>query len=171
MSAPRPPLFQRVAIIGLGLIGGSLAAAIREQGLARTVVAGSRSTRTLEQGLALGLIDEGSQDLAVAVRGADLVFVATPVSSMGAVLKALRPGLAERAIVTDGGSVKGAVIAEARRALGDHFPRFVPGHPIAGKEKSGVEAADAGLYRQHRVILTPTPDTDPGATARGRVAL
>ncbi|HBM23843.1 MAG TPA: bifunctional prephenate dehydrogenase/3-phosphoshikimate 1-carboxyvinyltransferase, partial [Alcanivorax sp.] len=141
MSTPRPPLFQRVAIIGLGLIGGSLAAAIREQGLARTVVAGSRSTRTLEQGLALGLIDEGSQDLAVAVRGADLVFVATPVSSMGAVLKALRPGLAERAIVTDGGSVKGAVIAEARRALGDHFPRFVPGHPIAGKEKSGVEAA------------------------------
>ncbi|HBL88126.1 MAG TPA: bifunctional prephenate dehydrogenase/3-phosphoshikimate 1-carboxyvinyltransferase, partial [Alcanivorax sp.] len=137
-----------------------------EQGLARTVVAGSRSTRTLEQGLALGLIDEGSQDLAVAVRGADLVFVATPVSSMGAVLKALRPGLAERAIVTDAGSVKGAVIAEARRALGDHFPRFVPGHPIAGKEKSGVEAADAGLYRQHRVILTPTPDTDPGATAR-----
>ena len=107
------------------------------------MVAGSRSTRTLEQGLALGPIDEGSQDLAVAVRGADLVFVATPVSSMGAVLKALRPGLAERAIVTDGGSVKGAVIAEARRALGDHFPRFVPGHPIAGKEKSGVEAADA----------------------------
>lgn len=70
MTASRPPLFQRVAIIGLGLIGGSLAAAIREQGLARTVVAGSRSTRTLEQGLALGLIDEGSQDLAVAVRGA-----------------------------------------------------------------------------------------------------
>ncbi len=168
MTASRPPLFQRVAIIGLGLIGGSLAAAIREQGLARTVVAGSRSTRTLEQGLALGLIDEGSQDLAVAVRGADLVFVATPVSSMGAVLKALRPGLAERAIVTDGGSVKGAVIAEARRALGDHFPRFVPGHPIAGKEKSGVEAADAGLYRQHRVILTPTPDTDTTATARVR---
>ena len=112
MTAPRAPLFQRVAIIGLGLIGGSLAAAIREQGLARTLVAGSRSTRTLEQGLALGLIDEGSQDLAVAVRGADLVFVATPVSSMGAVLKALRPGLAERAIVTDGGSVKGANAAE-----------------------------------------------------------
>jgi prephenate dehydrogenase/3-phosphoshikimate 1-carboxyvinyltransferase len=168
MTAPRAPLFQRVAIIGLGLIGGSLAAAIREQGLARTLVAGSRSTRTLEQGLALGLIDEGSQDLAVAVRGADLVFVATPVSSMGAVLKALRPGLAERAIVTDGGSVKGAVIAEARRALGDHFPRFVPGHPIAGKEKSGVDAADAALYHQHRVILTPTPDTDPAATARVR---
>ncbi|ASK34471.1 bifunctional prephenate dehydrogenase/3-phosphoshikimate 1-carboxyvinyltransferase [Alloalcanivorax mobilis] len=160
------PLFNRVAIIGLGLIGGSLAAALRERGLARTVVAGSRSARTLEQGLALGLIDEGSQDLAVAVRGAELVFVATPVSAMGKVLAALKPGLAERAIVTDGGSVKGAVIEAARAALGDHFPRFVPGHPIAGKEKSGVEAADAHLYEQHRVILTPVARTDAEALAR-----
>ncbi|MCC4309404.1 bifunctional prephenate dehydrogenase/3-phosphoshikimate 1-carboxyvinyltransferase [Alcanivorax marinus] len=160
------PLFRRVAVIGLGLIGGSFAAALRDQGLAGTVVAGSRSARTLEQGMALGLIDEGSQDLALAVRGADLVFVSTPVSAMASVFAALAPGLAEGAIVTDGGSVKGAVIEQARRALGHHFPRFVPGHPIAGKEKSGVEAADASLYRQHRVILTPVADTDGEATRR-----
>lgn len=160
------PLFRRVAVIGLGLIGGSFAAALREQGLAGTVVAGSRSARTLEQGLALGLIDQGSQDLAQAVRGADLVFVSTPVSAMEQVFATLAPGLAEDALITDGGSVKGAVIEQARRALGGHFPRFVPGHPIAGKEKSGVQAADATLYRQHRVILTPVDDTDADAVRR-----
>ncbi|MBL7249523.1 bifunctional prephenate dehydrogenase/3-phosphoshikimate 1-carboxyvinyltransferase [Alloalcanivorax marinus] len=160
------PMFRRVAIIGLGLIGGSFAAALRAQGLAATVVAGSRSARTLEQGLALGLIDEGSQDLALAVRGADLVFVSTPVSAMETVLTKLAPGLSERALITDGGSVKAAVIDQARRALGAHFTRFVPGHPIAGKEKSGVEAADADLYRHHRVILTPVVDTDPDAARR-----
>jgi prephenate dehydrogenase/3-phosphoshikimate 1-carboxyvinyltransferase len=163
MSAP---LFNRVAIIGLGLIGGSLAAALRERGLAATVVAGSRSARTLERGLALGLIDEGSQDLALAVRGAELVFVATPVSSMAAVLAALKPGLAARAIITDGGSVKRTVIDAARAALGEHFARFVPGHPIAGKEKSGVAAADASLYQNHRVILTPVEDTDANAVEK-----
>ena len=160
------PLFRRVAVIGLGLIGGSFAAALRERGLAGTVVAGSRSARTLEQGMALGLIDEGSQDLALAVRGADLVFVSTPVSAMEAVFQALAPGLAEGAIVTDGGSVKGAVIEQARRTLGAGFARFVPGHPIAGKEKSGVEAADAELYQHHRVILTPVADTDADAARR-----
>lgn len=162
----RQPLFRRVAVIGLGLIGGSFAAALREQGLAGTVVAGSRSARTLEQGLALGLIDQGSQNLAEVVRGADLVFVSTPVSSMETVLTALAPGLSDDAIITDGGSVKGAVVEQARRALGAHFSRFVPGHPIAGKEKSGVAAADAALYRQHRVILTPLHDTDAEASRR-----
>lgn len=158
------PLFQRVCIIGLGLIGGSLAAALREQRLARTIVAGGRSARTLERGLALGLIDEGHQDLAAAVAGADLVFVATPVSAMAATFACIAPALAPGAIVTDGGSVKGAVIQAARQHLGARVSRFVPGHPIAGKEKSGVDAADASLYRQHRVILTPTADTDPAAT-------
>ncbi len=162
------PIFNRVAIIGLGLIGGSFAAAARENGLAASIVAGSRSARTLEQGIALGVVDEGSQDLAAAVDGADLVFVSTPVSTMGKVLAALKPGLSRTAIVTDGGSVKGNVISAAREALGEHYPRFVPGHPIAGKEKSGVTAADASLYRDHRVILTPTDETDPAATAKVR---
>ncbi|MDX1804929.1 MAG: bifunctional prephenate dehydrogenase/3-phosphoshikimate 1-carboxyvinyltransferase [Alcanivorax sp.] len=162
------PLFNRIAVIGLGLIGGSFAAAAKKHNLATSVVAGSRSARTLEQGVALGVVDDGSQDLANAVQGADLVFVSTPVSAMSKVLAALQPGLAPGAIVTDGGSVKGNVITAARAALGTHFSRFVPGHPIAGKEKSGVTAADADLYRDHRVILTPTEHTDPAATARVR---
>ena len=137
------PIFNRIAVIGLGLIGGSFAAAARENGLARSIVAGSRSERTLEQGIALGVVDEGSQDLAEAVDGADLVFVSTPVSAMGKVLAALKPGLSGTAIVTDGGSVKGNVVTAAREALGEHFSRFVPGHPIAGQENSGVTGADA----------------------------
>ncbi|WP_323773979.1 bifunctional prephenate dehydrogenase/3-phosphoshikimate 1-carboxyvinyltransferase [Alcanivorax sp.] len=162
------PIFNRIAVIGLGLIGGSFAAAARKHGLAASIVAGSRSARTLEQGIALGVVDEGSQDLAEAVDGADLVFVSTPVSAMGKVLAALKPGLSDTAIVTDGGSVKGNVVTAAREALGEHYSRFVPGHPIAGKEKSGVTAADAQLYRDHRVILTPTDATDPAATAKVR---
>ena len=162
------PLFNRIAVIGLGLIGGSFAAAARKNGLAGSIVAGSRSARTLEQGIALGVVDEGSQDLAEAVKGADLVFVSTPVSAMGKVLSALKPGLSRTAIITDGGSVKGNVITAAHAALGEHYSRFVPGHPIAGKEKSGVGAADADLYQDHRVILTPTEATDPAATARVR---
>lgn len=163
-----PPMFNRIAVIGLGLIGGSFAAAAKQLGLATTVVAGSRSARTLEQGIALQIVDHGSQDLAEAVRGADLVFISTPVSAMGPVLQALRPGLSSHAIITDGGSVKGAVVTAARQALGDAFSRFVPGHPIAGKEKSGVAAADPDLYQHHRVILTPTEHTDPAATAQVR---
>jgi len=162
------PLFNRIAVIGLGLIGGSFAAAARKHGLAGSIVAGSRSARTLEQGIALGVVDEGSQDLAEAVKGADLVFVSTPVSAMGKVLSALKPGLSRTAIITDGGSVKGNVITAAHAPLGEHYSRFVPGHPIAGKEKSGVGAADADLYQDHRVILTPTEATDPAATARVR---
>ncbi|MBZ2188161.1 bifunctional prephenate dehydrogenase/3-phosphoshikimate 1-carboxyvinyltransferase [Alcanivorax sp. JB21] len=156
--------FRKVAIIGLGLIGGSLAAALRARGMADSIVAGGRSARTLERGLALGLIDAGYQNLAEAVEGADLVFVAVPVSAMADTFAAIAPTLAPGAIITDGGSVKGAVIEAARAQLGAHRSRFVPGHPIAGKEKSGVDAADAALYERHRVILTPTPDTDPAAT-------
>ncbi|MCK5874495.1 MAG: bifunctional prephenate dehydrogenase/3-phosphoshikimate 1-carboxyvinyltransferase [Alcanivoracaceae bacterium] len=162
------PLFDRVAIIGLGLIGGSLAAAMRARGLARTVVAGSRSERTLERGKLLGLIDDGSTDLAEAVKGADLVFLAVPVSSMADTMARMAPGLGNSVIITDGGSVKGKVIAAAKQSIPQHISRFVPGHPIAGKEKSGVDAADAGLYEKHRVILTPTSATDPAASARIR---
>jgi cyclohexadieny/prephenate dehydrogenase / 3-phosphoshikimate 1-carboxyvinyltransferase len=161
-------MFDRVAIIGLGLIGGSLAAAMRARGLARTIVAGSRSERTLDRGKLLGLIDDGSTDLASAVRGADLVFLAVPVSSMADTMAQMAPGLSSTVIITDGGSVKGKVIDAANHALPQHVSRFVPGHPIAGKEKSGVDAADASLYQNHRVILTPTAETDPEAVEKVR---
>lgn len=163
--------FGTVAIIGLGLIGGSFAAGLRQRGLATRIVAGSRSARTREKGLALGIVDEACDDFAAAVRGADLVFVAVPVSAMEDTLRALAPGLAPGAVITDGGSVKGSVIAAARRALSpEAMRRFVPGHPIAGKERSGVEAADCDLYRHHRVILTPEADTAPDALATVRAA-
>src|SRR5690554_3325079 len=161
-------MFNRVAIIGLGLIGGSLAAAMRARGLATTIVAGARSERTIERGQLLGLIDEGSTDFAEAVRGADLVFLAVPVSSMADAMEKMAPGLTNTVIITDGGSVKGKVIEAAQQALAPHISRFVPGHPIAGKEKSGVDAADATLYENHRIILTPIAATDPQATEKIR---
>src|SRR5690554_1634604 len=161
-------MFNRVAIIGLGLIGGSLAAAMRARGLATTIVAGARSERTIERGQLLGLIDEGSTDFAEAVRGADLVFLAVPVSSMADAMEKMAPGLTNTVIITDSGSVKGKVIEAAQKAIAAHISRFVPGHPIAGKEKSGVDAADATLYENHRIILTPTAAPDPQATEKIR---
>lgn len=165
MSAP---LFEKVAVIGLGLIGGSFAAAIKKRGLAKTVVAGARSARTREKGVALGIVDEATDDFAAVVRDADLVFVAVPVSAMADNFRAIASGLKPGVIITDGGSVKGSVIDAAKAALPQFLSRLVPGHPIAGKEKSGVEAADADLYVQHRVILTPTDATDPAATQKVR---
>ena len=161
-------MFNRVAIIGLGLIGGSLAAAMRAHGLATTIVAGARSERTLERGKLLGLIDDGSTDFAEAVKGADLVFLSVPVSSMAETMAKMAPGLSDSVIITDGGSVKGKVIDAAVQSIAGHISRFVPGHPIAGKEKSGVDAADASLYQNHRVILTPTAQTDVQATEKVR---
>ena len=163
----RSTLFERAVIIGLGLIGGSLAAALKEQGLARQVVGVARSQSTREKGLALGLVDEAHEDPAAAVAGADLVFLAVPVRAMAPVMRAMAPALGPATLVTDGGSVKQSVIEAARAALPD-IAHFVPGHPVAGKEHSGVEAADAGLYRDHRVILTPLPETEAGALERVR---
>ena len=160
-------MFERVVIIGLGLIGGSLAAALKEQRLARRVVAVARSPRTRERGLEMGLVDEVHEDAARAVAGADLVFLAVPVQAMGRVMAAMAPGLDPAVVISDGGSVKQAVLAAARENLPD-VSRFVPGHPIAGKEHSGVDAADAELYRDHRVILTPVAETDASALARVR---
>src|SRR5690606_13005871 len=165
MSAP---LFEKVAVIGLGLIGGSFAAAIKKRGLAKTVVAGARSARTREKGVALGIVDDATDDFAAAVRDADLVFIAVPVSAMADNFRAMATGLKPDVIITDGGSVKGSVIDAANAAIPQFMSRLVPGHPIAGKEKSGVEAADADLYVQHRVILTPTAATDPAATQKVR---
>src|SRR5690625_71479 len=102
-------MFNKVAVVGLGLIGGSFAAAIKQRGLAKEVVAGVRSQRTLQQGLALGHIDGGGSDLAAVVQGADVVFVSVPVSAMEAVFRAMKPGLGPNTIITDGGSVKGNV--------------------------------------------------------------
>ncbi len=161
-NAPTEPLFQRLAVIGLGLIGGSLALAAKQAGLVTRVVGCARSQRSLDQGMALGVIDEGFLDAAEAVKGADLVFLSVPVGSMASIMQQIAPALAPDAVVTDGGSVKAVILQAAEAHLPD-VSRFVPGHPIAGREKSGVSAALASLYVDHRVILTPTENTHSDA--------
>ncbi len=159
-------MIERLAVIGVGLIGGSLARALREAGAVGEVVGCGRGVPNLEQAVALGVIDRYSRDPAEAVAGADLVFLAVPLGAVRDTLASIRPWLAPGAIVTDGGSVKGSVVADARAVLSEELPRFVPGHPIAGTERSGVEASFASLYQNRRVILTPLPETDPAALER-----
>jgi len=153
----------RVVIVGLGLIGGSFAMGLKAHGLCHEVVGCSRSRSTLDRGLALGVIDRAEPDIQAAVAGADLVMLAAPIGATEALLKAMAPALDGNTVVTDAGSVKGNVVAAARAVFGKVPPWFVPGHPIAGSERSGVEAAKADLYVNHKVILTPTPETDPEA--------
>jgi prephenate dehydrogenase len=130
------------------------------------VVGCGRSAANLERALELGVIDRWSHDPAQAVAGADLVFVAVPLGTMGQVFGAIRDALAPDAVVTDGGSVKGSVVLDARAAFGQVPPRLVPGHPIAGTERSGVDASFPELYQGRRVILTPLAATDPEAVER-----
>ena len=149
-------MFRRLALIGTGLIGGSLALALRERGEVGEVVGYARRLETRLAAERRELIDRPADSIAEAVEGADLVFLATPVKAMDAVLGELAGVLPADALITDGGSVKGAVVERARAQLSaDQLARFVPGHPIAGRERSGPEAATADLYRGHRVILTP----------------
>lgn len=158
----------RLAIVGPGLIGGSLARALRRAGACGEVVGCSRHAEALERAVGLGVIDRYSTDPALAVAGCDMVVVAVPVAATGPVLRELGAGLAPGAVVTDVGSVKGAVARAAREALGKRHSCFVPGHPIAGAETSGVEASSAGLFDGRLVVLTPEADTDPGALERVR---
>jgi prephenate dehydrogenase len=157
---------RRLTVIGVGLIGGSLARALRRARLVEEVVGCGRSLDNLQRAVELGVIDRYSQDPAAAVTGADLIFVAVPLGAMAATFAAIRDHLAPGAILTDGGSVKGSVVADARQVFGQVPERFVPGHPIAGTEHSGVEASFAELYRNRRVILTPLGGTDPTAITR-----
>lgn len=152
----------RLAIIGVGLIGGSLALALKAAGAVGEVVGIGRGQANLEKALELGVVDRITRDAAVGVRDADLVFLATPVLALPDVAASIAPYLKPGAILTDGGSVKGSVARTIEPLLppGVHF---VPGHPIAGTEKSGAEAAFATLYRGRRCILTPTDKTDRGA--------
>jgi len=161
-------MIERLAIIGVGLIGGSLARALRAAGQVAEVVGCGRGLANLERARELGVVDRITQDPASAVAGADVVFLAVPLGAMRGVFEAIRDHLAPGAILTDGGSVKGSVVADAVAAFGHLPPRLVPGHPIAGTECSGVEASFAELYQDRRVILTPLPDTDPEALARVR---
>lgn len=155
--------FPRAAIIGVGLIGGSCALAWRNSGCVGTIVGIGRSRSNLEEALSLGVIDEIATDLPSGVAGADVVLVATPVGQFGRIFEEILPVLAPGGLITDGGSTKRDVVAVARRVLGPRFPSFVPAHPIAGAEKSGVTAARVDLFQGRHVVLTPTAETDPAA--------
>jgi prephenate dehydrogenase len=159
-------MIERLAIIGVGLIGGSLARALRNADAVEEVVGCGRSLSNLERALDLGVIDRYSQDPGAAVEGADLIFVSVPLGAMRGIFEAIQGRMRLDAVLTDGGSVKGSVVADARAAFGRLPTRLVPGHPIAGTERSGVDASVPELYRNRRVILTPLPETDPEALAR-----
>ncbi len=157
-------MIDRLAILGVGLIGSSLSLALRQAGAVGEVIGYGRNRNNLEKGIELGVLDRHAASVAEAIDGASVVVVAVPLGAMQAILAEIGPALPQSAIVTDVGSAKGSVVAAARAALGAALPRFVPGHPIAGTEKSGVEAGFASLFQSRRVILTPLAETDPGAT-------
>ncbi|GAB2803684.1 bifunctional prephenate dehydrogenase/3-phosphoshikimate 1-carboxyvinyltransferase [Halomonas shantousis] len=157
----------RILIVGLGLIGGSLAAALKAAGFAGEIVACDRDSDEIARGIAMGVIDAGDTELKALVADSSLIVLAVPVMAMEMVMRELAPYLADQ-VLTDVGSTKAAIRDAAVRAFGRLPARFVLGHPIAGSEKSGVAASNAQLYRQHKVILTPQQDTDPQALFRVR---
>jgi cyclohexadieny/prephenate dehydrogenase len=163
-SADARPLFDRIAFVGIGLINGSLARDARRLGLAGRLVATARRRETLDEALALGLVDEATGDAALAVRDADLVVLGVPVGASGEAARAIAPFLRPDAVVTDVGSVKARVIDLVAPHL--DMRRFVPGHPVAGAETSGPAAAAEHLFRDRWCILTPRGDTDPAAAER-----
>jgi len=166
MSTPAPtPLFDKIALIGIGLIGGSIALEARKRNLAKTIVAATRSAETAATANRLKLADHCGTDLAAAVKDADLVIVCTPVGACGPAAKAIAPALKPGAIVSDVGSVKQTVIAD----MAPHLPKnvhFVPAHPVAGTEYSGPEAAILDLFQGRWCIVTPLPDSDAKAVDR-----
>lgn len=162
---PVQPLFDRVAIIGIGLIGSSLALAMRQKGLAREIVVGDVDPQHVMMALELELADEATEDNVAAVKGADLVILSTPVGIMGKVAAEIGPHLGKGCIVTDTGSVKQAVV----EAVKPHIPKnayFIPGHPVAGTADSGPEAGFAELFQERWCLLTPLPKTDEKALGK-----
>lgn len=165
MSADDKPHFDRIALIGIGLIGSSLAHVIRREGLADHVAISTRSPATLDRARTLNLGNSYHEDAAAAVAGSDLVIVSVPVGASGAVAEQIAPALAPGAILTDVGSTKRSVIEQ----MAPHVPEgrhFIPGHPIAGTEYSGPDSGFAALFEDRWCILTPLPDTDAEALGR-----
>ncbi len=155
------PLFEQMTIVGVGLIGGSLARAARRRGLVSRFVGAGRGARNLERALALGVVDRLETDHRAAVRDSDLVVVGTPVQAAVEVVRNILPAMRPGAILTDVGSVKGPFV-RAVEEMDRGEVRFLGGHPIAGTEESGVEASFAELFEGRRTILTPTSRTIPG---------
>ena len=148
-------MINHLCVIGVGLIGGSLALALKKSGYVKQVTGLGRSLENLQKAKELGVIDQYETDYAKAISHADMVFVAVPIGAMTDVFKKIEPHLHKHTIVTDGGSAKHTIIDAAIDVFGIKVNQFIPGHPIAGTEKSGAEAAFDSLYSKRRVILTP----------------
>ncbi|MDD3675358.1 MULTISPECIES: prephenate dehydrogenase [Thauera] len=164
------PLIGKLVICGVGLIGGSFALGLKRADAVGQIVGIGRRREPLERALALGVIDEIATDWADALRDADLVLLAAPVGQMDAIMAAMAPHLQDGTVVTDAGSTKRDVVAAIRYHLGHRLAQVVPAHPIAGAEKSGVEAAFADLYVKRKVVLTPLPESRGEAVERVRAA-
>lgn len=152
-------MINRLCIFGVGLIGGSLAMSLKKAGVCKHIVGCSRTESHLKRAKELGIIDEYSTSPAEAVKGADVVFLSVPLGAMQIILEQIKDHLADDVIITDGGSAKQSVKEAAEAVFGQLPPYFILGHPIAGREKSGVDAAIDNLYEDHKVILTPVSDS------------
>ena len=159
-------LFERVAVIGVGLIGGSFALALKQARACGHVAGAGRNRANLELARSRGIIDSIAADAVAAAHGADLVLVAAPVAQFPKIFHDIAAVLGPKALVTDGGSTKRDVVAAARAGLGRKVAQFVPAHPIAGAEKSGAGAASAGLFQDRRVVLTPLPENSENGLKR-----
>lgn len=156
-------MINRLCIIGVGLIGGSLALSLKMAGACKSIVGVSRHTGNLEKAKQLGVIDEYDTDVSKAVSGADVIVIAVPVGAMSSIFDSIKDHVHADAVITDVGSTKGSVVQAAQQSFGQLPARFVPGHPIAGTEKGGVESAFEGLFKNRRVILTPAKHTEKQA--------
>jgi len=158
------PTFDRIVVFGVGLIGGSFALALKQAGEVKQVIGVGRRVETLQRAQALGIIDTMGD--ASSVAGADLVLIAAPVAQTEMLLREMQPHLQAGTVVTDAGSTKSDVVEAARAALGEKIAQFVPGHPIAGREQNGPEAALADLYHGKKVVLTALPENSSDSIAR-----
>jgi len=159
-------MIERLVVVGVGLIGGSFALALKAAGAVRHVAGLGRDPQAMARALELGIVDEVCDNPQQALRGADLVLLAAPVGQTGPILASLLPHLEPHTIVTDTGSTKCDVVQAAREALGARVGQFVPGHPIAGSESNGPDAARAELYRGKKTVLTPLPENNPAMVER-----
>lgn len=162
-------MIPRLCILGVGLIGGSLGLALKRTGSVGEIVAYEKNPAYRAKALALGIIDRAESHLAAALKNSDIVMLAVPLGAMSGLLREMTSHLPDNAVITDVGSVKGNVVAAAYAELGPGIVNFVPGHPIAGTEKNGPEAAFADLFRDHKVILTPLPENRVEAVEAIRV--
>lgn len=153
----------KITVIGVGLIGGSFAKGLKQLGYVEKMVGYGRHESVLQQAVKLGVIDCYETDMALAVKDADLVLIAVPLGAMTSIMSQLKPHLTSEMILTDVGSSKTSVVDAVKACFGEIPSQFIAGHPIAGKEKSGVEAACVDLFKNHKVILTPTDETSSSA--------